>query len=69
MRADPDPGGPTISNSKQIGLVLAGLGSRRGGESRAKQRAFVGMGTMDAITGLPMCEVAYGRVQKMQPTC
>lgn len=38
LRADPGPGGPTISSSKQIGLVLAVLGSGRGGESRAKQK-------------------------------
>ena len=44
MRADPGTGGPTISSSKQIVLVLAILASRRGGESRAKQRAFVGYG-------------------------
>lgn len=69
LRADPGPGGPTISSSKQIGLVLAVLGSGRGGESRAKQKAFVSVVTTDAITGLPMCKVAYGRVQKMQPTC
>lgn len=44
VRGDSGPGGPTISSSKQIVLVLAVLASRRGGESRAKQRAFVSYG-------------------------